>query len=102
MTKQFAKGFMIAAATAAVFAFSAPSPVHAADQSEDWLEQQLSITDGVASPWRDTHPAAVPQRNPESARNRPAAAPANSDQQAGGVQHSFLIQQLEETEGAVQ
>jgi hypothetical protein len=103
MSKQFAKKSMVAALTTAALAFAAVTPVGASDQSDDWFEQQRSLTDGEGFEFQ---PEAAPPRAPKGPEGRvgkPAASPesrvnksgASPKGQAGSKQDEWLEQQLE-------
>jgi hypothetical protein len=95
MTKQFAKKSIAAALTTAALAFVAVSPVGAADQSEDWFEQQRAITDGANVGVH--HVAASADKGP---RGRVGVPAASLEGQAGSSQEEWLERQRRVTDGS--
>jgi hypothetical protein len=97
MTKQFPKKSIAVAVTTAALAFAAVTPVRAADQSQDWFEQQRSLEDGVGA--SVGAPAEAPPhaaKGPEGRIGKPAGSPEG---QAGSQQQDWLIQQLRLSDG---
>jgi hypothetical protein len=96
MTKQFAKKSLAVAVTTAALAFAAVTAVRAADQSQDWLEQQRSLTDGEGFEFQPEVAAPRAAKGPEGRVGKPAGSPEG---QAGSQQQDWLIQQLRLSDG---
>lgn len=89
MTKQFAKRSLAAALTTAALAFAAVTPARAADQSEDWFEQQRSLEHGVGFEFQ---PEAAPPRAAKGPEGRVGVPAASPEGQTAPKQENWLLE----------
>jgi hypothetical protein len=69
------------------------NPARVVGQSDDWFEQQRSLTN------RTPYPLAASPRPDKRARGRVGVMSASLEGQAGSSQEEWLEQQLQETDG---